>query len=95
MKTVYHQEAARYLRHCHPAIKSALKTAVQSLKDNPYSGKPLSDDLEGMRSLRYKRYRIIYEYDVKLERIAVLFAGHRSTVYSELSQNLKKLKNRS
>jgi mRNA interferase RelE/StbE len=94
VKIVYHPETVRYLRHCHPTLKSALKTAIQSLKENPYLGKPLSDDLEGMRSLRYKRYRVIYEYDAKRERVAVLFAGHRSTVYDELNRNLKKFKTR-
>ena len=47
----------------HPEIKKQLKDALSTLKDNPYSGKQLREELNFFRSFKIKRYRVIYQVD--------------------------------
>lgn len=59
----------------------AIQFALQDIKENPSSGQPLTMGLAGRRSYRIGVYRIIYKINEKEERIYILNAGHRSTIY--------------
>ncbi len=65
----------------HPEIKKQLKDALSTLKDNPYSGKQLREELNFFRSFKIKRYRVIYQVDEDLKHIIVVALGHRRDIY--------------
>jgi len=65
----------------HPEVKKQLKTALNTLKDNPYSGKQLREELNFFRSFKIKRYRIIYQVVDNLQYIVVVALGHRRDIY--------------
>ena len=73
--------ATTVLNHLHPEIKSLLKNSLKKLYDNPYLGKALRNELAGLRSLKIKRYRVVYKID-EAEKAAVVYAiGHRRNIY--------------
>ena len=82
-------EVARRLRALHPALKARIKAALQTIREAPESGKPLRDDLAGLRSFRVSRHRIVYRVteDPMVEIIPV---GPRKTIYEETYRRLGK-----
>lgn len=89
---VYSPTARDLLRHFQPSLKTALREAVEELVSTPIKGKPLQEEFEGFRSLRFKRYRVIYRIVEEKRRIEVLFAGPRRDVYSQFGDYLRSLK---
>ena len=58
-----------------------IDNALESLKFNPFLGKPLKDKLKGKYSLRVGVYRVIYSIEKREITIYVLDIGHRREVY--------------
>ena len=54
---------------------------LHSLEDNPYSGKKLTGELTGIRSLRAWPYRIFYEINEKTSRVEIHKISHRQGAY--------------
>jgi mRNA interferase RelE/StbE len=81
--------AASVLRTLHPHIKKKLKTAVQSIIDDPYAGKALVDELSGLRSYRVSRFRIIYRV-MQEKQIEVVAIGPRDRIYEETYRLISK-----
>lgn len=74
--------AASVFRTLHPEIKRKLKTAFHQIASDPYAGKALNDELDGLRSYRVSRFRIIY--CLKLEKqIEIITVGPRERIYEE------------
>jgi len=73
--------AIRFFKNLHPEVRKQLKTALNILKDNPYSGKQLREELSFFRTLKIKRYRIIYQANDNLRHIIVVALGHRRDIY--------------
>lgn len=90
MQIFYTLKAVEIIKHLHPGIKSLIREKIEELKSAPYSGKPLQDELEGFRSLRYKTFRVIYSFDESKKIITVIFAGKRQQVYQLFMDYLKK-----
>jgi mRNA interferase RelE/StbE len=61
---------------------SRIAAAFESLKRDPYRGKPLKLSLKGSFSLRVGMYRIIYEVEQNTVTVYVLKIGHRRDVYN-------------
>lgn len=51
------------------------------LEENPVSGKKLTGELSGIRSLRSWPYRIIYEINEKEKRVEIHKIAHRQGIY--------------
>ena len=83
-------ETASLLRKLHPEIKKHIRYALEMLIDDPYCGKALKDDLEGIRSLRIKRYRIIYRVVSKSKQIEIVAVGPRKNIYEETFRIISK-----
>ncbi|MCP4667784.1 MAG: type II toxin-antitoxin system RelE/ParE family toxin [Deltaproteobacteria bacterium] len=71
-----------FIRSLHPGLKRKVKGACKRITAEPYSGKPLKDELEGLRSLRVGRFRIIYQVSDPQE-IQVVAIGPRTGIYEE------------
>lgn len=89
IKLVYTPFCQKQLQKLPPQIKKLIRIAIENLSNEPYSGKPLKEELEGFRSLKLNRYRIIYYLNETEKRIELLFAGHRSNIYQEFSQYIR------
>ena len=78
--------------HLPPQFKRKVKTALQSLSEDPYQAKALRDELEGLRSFRVARSRLILR--VKRSTVEVVAFGPRKDIYeraaTELSQTIRK-----
>jgi mRNA-degrading endonuclease RelE of RelBE toxin-antitoxin system len=92
VQIVYSPAARDLLRHFQPSLKAALREAIEELCSAPTKGKPLQEEFEGFRSLRFKRYRVIYRYVEGKRRIEILFAGPRRDVYGQFADYLKSLR---
>ncbi len=76
-------ETAAFLRKLHPKIKRHIKSALEMIVNDPFLGKPLKDDLEGLRSLRVKRYRIVYRVAVPFREIEIVAIGPKRNIYED------------
>ncbi len=76
-------EIVSLLRKLHPEIKKHIRHALELIIADPYRGKSLKDDLEGIRSLRVKRYRFIYRVIPELKQIEIITVGPRKNIYEK------------
>jgi mRNA interferase RelE/StbE len=81
-KLLVADHAASVLRALHPDIKRKLRIAFQVIAADPYAGKALTQELDGLRSYRVSRFRIIYR--IKQEKqIEIIAVGPRERIYEE------------
>ncbi|MBI4691581.1 MAG: type II toxin-antitoxin system RelE/ParE family toxin [Nitrospirae bacterium] len=81
-------ELLSFLRTLHPDVKRKIKAGLREIAVNSTSGKILKDELEGLRSYRLGKYRIIYrEVFSFLEIIAI---GEREIIYEDTVKRLLK-----
>ena len=83
------EDVAQLVRSLHPDLKRKIRAGFGKILDDPHAGKALRDDLEGLRSLRIGRFRIIYRMSSR-NVIEVLTVGPRRTVYEETLRRLKR-----
>lgn len=84
LRARYTPECARRIARLPPEIKRLVRSNIDSLLIKPSSGTELTGDLEGYRSLRVRRYRIIYRINEAESHIEFYFVGHRRDVYETL-----------
>ena len=84
-------EASRLVAKLHPENKKQLKQALNELRQNPYTGKNLQEELFGFKSLRLKRYRVIYSVSEEEIYIEIYYIGRRSDVYEQFRRLLTEL----
>jgi mRNA-degrading endonuclease RelE of RelBE toxin-antitoxin system len=58
-----------------------LETALAAIAADPLIGKALQGEFAGLRSFRFRRYRIVYEFRAKEARVIILRIGHRREAY--------------
>lgn len=88
-KIFYTPFCQKQLQKLPPPIKKIIRMTIESLANSPYFGKPLKEELEGFRSCKLNRYRIIYYLNEPAKQVEILYAGHRSNVYEEFAQYIK------
>jgi mRNA-degrading endonuclease RelE of RelBE toxin-antitoxin system len=84
-------EVSRLVTKLHPENKKLLKQALIGLRRNPYTGKDLQEELFGFKSLRLKRYRVIYTVNEEENYIEIYYVGRRSDVYEQFRRLLTEL----
>lgn len=77
------------IREIHPELKRKLKTALDTIRSNPFCGKKLRHELDGYRSYRVSRFRIIYR-TAKLNELEVVAIGPRKSIYQETYRLLQR-----
>ena len=83
-------DIAALVRSLHPRIKAHIKTALQTLLEDPCRGKSLRDELLGLRSYRTKRYRIIYRINEREKLLEIVAIGPRRNIYEETFKIIQK-----
>jgi len=69
------------IRDLHPFLKKRIRAALAEIVANPEGGKPLKEELAGLRSYRTGRYRIIYRLSRK--NVEIVAVGPRKHIYEE------------
>ena len=82
-------EVVALIRGCHPQLKRKIRAGLRQIVTEPESGKSLKDELEGLRSYRISRFRIIYRISSK-QIIDVVAIGPRKNIYEETYRIIKK-----
>jgi len=85
-------ETADLLRTLHPDLKRKVKAALQTVLNDPLSGKVLKDELEGLLSFKVGKFRVIYKIVKDKGIIEVVAIGPRKTIYEETFRLLKREK---
>jgi mRNA interferase RelE/StbE len=100
----YTPEASRLLSRFHPRPprlsesdggqaenKKLIKQALVDLRENPYAGRDLQEELYGYKSFKLKRYRVLYNINEEENTIQIFHIGHRKDVYEQLNRLLNQL----
>lgn len=85
-------EIAALVRGCHPQLKRKIKAGLRNILTDPESGKSLKDELEGLKSYRISRFRIIYRISSE-QTIDIVAVGPRKMIYEETYRIIKKESN--
>lgn len=80
-KLIVAPRAKKELKKIKKIYESAISEAFQAIKEDPYTGKPLTEEFSGKFTYRVSIYRIIYTIDEKDKVVKILAAGHRGKVY--------------
>ena len=64
------------------------KNDLDELRENRHASRDLQEELSGFKSLRSKRYRIIYDIDESRKTIQVYYVGRRRDVYEQFRRLL-------
>lgn len=75
--------AQRGLKRIRELYEQEVQHSIEELKEDPFAGKELADELIGKHSYRIDVYRIIYKVNKKDKIIYILAADHRSIVYKK------------
>ena len=71
------------IRSMHPDLKRDVRAALQMIQNNPMTaGKLLKAELDGLQSVRIRRYRIIYRM-VSPNVVEIIAIGPRRSIYQE------------
>ena len=83
---VVRDELRNLIRHLPPNLKKKIQQALEELLSDPFSGKPLREELLGLNSYQIGNVRIIY----RVEGAAVILVtiGPRKTVYQKAALEL-------
>ena len=82
-------ETAALVRSLHPNLKRKIKAALQTILDDPQAGKALKDELQGLRSFRVGRFRVVYRIRGEEGIIEITAIGPRKRIYEETLRLLK------
>ena len=75
-------ELTAFIRALHPVLKKRVHAALQAMRKEPAAGKQLQDELDGYRSFRVGKLRIVYRRTARKE-IEIVAVGPRRTIYEE------------
>ena len=78
-----------FIRSLHPEIKRKIKGSLKYIITEPNSGKSLKEELEGLRSFRVSRLRIVYRI-AEPKEIQIIAIGPRVRIYEETYRLIRK-----
>ena len=82
-------EIVALTRGCHPQLKRKIRAGLRHIMTEPDSGKSLKDELEGLKSFRTSRFRIVCRISSK-QIIEIVAVGPRKTIYEETYRIIRK-----
>lgn len=81
MNVILSRDVLKQYKNLPKADQGKIHKKLIALQQNPYEGKKLAGELEGIRSLRAWPYRILYEINEKKQVIEIHKIAHRQGVY--------------
>ncbi len=83
------EDIVKLIRELHPLLKKKVRGALQKIVNDPYCGKALRDELNGLYSLRASRFRIIFRLS-EGKIIEIVAIGPRKNIYEETFRIISK-----
>ena len=71
------------VRRLHPNLERKVRASLATLSRDPHAGKSLREELEGLRSLRVGRLRIIFRILNEERTVEIVVIGPRTNIYEE------------
>ena len=87
---LYSETSRKQIRKLHPKIKPVVKSKIEKLQENPFSGKWLEKELSGHLSMRAKRFRVIYKIRDNDQTVEFHYVGHRKDIYELFKEAIAK-----
>ncbi|BBO90915.1 type II toxin-antitoxin system RelE family toxin [Desulfosarcina ovata] len=87
-RLVYSETAKIQILKLHPELKAIIRSRLDLLQKKPFKGKHLERELSSYRSLRAKRFRIIYKLNEAEKIIEIHYVGHRKDVYELFAEKI-------
>ncbi len=88
-KLVVLDDPAEFIHTLHPNLKRKIKAALAEILSSPATeGKALRDDLDGYRTYKVGRHRIVYR--IRKRIVEIVAVGPRKTIYEDTYKLLKK-----
>ena len=87
---LYSETSRNQIRKLHPQIKPVVKSKIDKLQENPFTGKWLEKELSGYLSMQPKRFRVIYKIRENDETIEIHYIGHRRDIYELFKEAVAK-----
>jgi len=87
---LYSETSSKQIRKLHPQIKPVVKSKIEKLQENPFSGKWLEKELSGYLSTRAKRFRVIYKIRDNDQTVEIHYVGHRKDIYELFKEAIAK-----
>lgn len=81
MNVVLSKNARKDYEHFPRPEQAKVRKKLVFLEQNPYAGKKLAGELEGIRSVRAWPYRLFYEVNKAENRIEIHKIKHRQDAY--------------
>ena len=81
MKIEYSETARKQLKKLPKNQKIKVLKKIEKLKNDPYAGKKLKGEFEGLRSLKVWPYRIVYRYLTQDRLFFINVVQHRQRAY--------------
>ena len=83
---------AEVIRHLSPELKRSVKHAIRAISADLHCGDPLQRELVDYWKYRVRRFRIVYSIDRAGRVIRIVAVGHRSTIYEDAAEQLRRRK---
>jgi mRNA interferase RelE/StbE len=80
-RLVYSETSKDQIARLHPGLKPVIRSRLDTLQGDPFIGKKLERELAGYRSLRAKRFRILYKVNESGGIVEIHYVGHRKDIY--------------
>ena len=87
---LYSETSRKQIRKLHPQIKPVVKSKLEKLQENPFSGKWLEKELSGYLSMQAKRFRVIYKIKDTYQTVEIHHVGHRKDIYELFREAIAK-----
>lgn len=82
-KVLISTQAQKEISELKKLYQDEVLEVLRELNEDPFFGKPLSQELQGRLSIRIDVYRIIYRVDEKDKTVYIFSARHRSISYKK------------
>jgi mRNA-degrading endonuclease RelE of RelBE toxin-antitoxin system len=87
---LYSETSRKQIKNLHPQIKPVVKSKIEKLQEDPFSGKWLEKELSGYLTIRAKRFRVIYKISDNDQTIEIHYIGHRKDIYELFKETIAK-----
>ena len=87
---LYSETSRKQIKKLHPQIKPVVKSKIEKLQENPFSGKWLEKELSGYLSMQAKRFRVIYKVRDNDQTVEIHYVGHRKDIYELFKEAITK-----
>ena len=89
-RLLYSETSRKQIRELHPQIKPVVKSKIEKLRENPFSGKWLEKELSGYLSIQAKRFRVIYKIRGNDQTSEIHHVGYRKDIYELFKEVISK-----